>query len=99
MRYLSLLAVLTLLSTPALADDAKDCDNTNPEVGVKGCSRLIKSGRFRGRQLALVYNNLGAAYSNGGDREKAIIAFTEAIRLNPKYPLAYQNRARNNSES
>jgi tetratricopeptide (TPR) repeat protein len=92
------LAIFALPLTPVAADPLRDCDNPNPEVSLKGCASLIKSGRFRGAQLATVHNNLGVAYANGGDREKAITQFSEAIRINPKYALAYQNRARNNAE-
>jgi tetratricopeptide (TPR) repeat protein len=34
----------------------------------------------------------GFAYGAKGDNEHAIVAYTEAIRFDPKYPIAYNNR-------
>src|SRR5205807_459283 len=38
------------------------------------------------------YNNRGAAYRIKGDDEKALLHYSEAIRLDPKYALAFNNR-------
>lgn len=40
----------------------------------------------------MAYNNRGIAYRNNQQHEKAIIDFTRAIELSPKYANAYTNR-------
>jgi len=41
---------------------------------------------------ALKYFDQGFDYSNNGDREKAIEAYTKSIELNPEFALAWSNR-------
>jgi len=41
---------------------------------------------------ALAANNEGFVYKNEGEYNKAIIAFTKAIELNPSFAVAYSNR-------
>ena len=43
-------------------------------------------------QRAGAYNNRGLAYAAKQDQDRAIIDFTEAVRLDPKYAHAYANR-------
>jgi tetratricopeptide (TPR) repeat protein len=44
------------------------------------------------RLNALAYSSRGNAYLAKGDLDRAIVDFTEAIRLDPKYAEAYYNR-------
>jgi len=37
-------------------------------------------------------NNQGLVYNNKGEHDKAIVAFTKAIELDPNHALAYSNR-------
>jgi serine/threonine protein kinase len=56
----------------------------------------------KARQLnarAKVYFNRGLDHDENGDPDAAISDFTEAIRLNPEYPLAYCNRGTAHSEN
>jgi WD40 repeat protein len=43
--------------------------------------------------IAEQYNNQGASYAKKGDYAMAILAYTSAITINPKYADAYHNRA------
>jgi tetratricopeptide (TPR) repeat protein len=43
--------------------------------------------------FALAYNARGFAYYLSHDYRRALADFDQAIRLNPKYVNAYQNRA------
>ena len=40
-----------------------------------------------------MYTNLGNAYKRLGRSEEAIKAYSEAVRLNPNYPLGHYNLA------
>src|SRR5438477_10386600 len=46
----------------------------------------------QGREQAFVHNSRGVALTNQGAHAKAIAEFTQAIRLDPKYAGAYNNR-------
>ncbi|NJK59351.1 MAG: photosystem I assembly protein Ycf3 [Oscillatoriales cyanobacterium SM2_1_8] len=40
-----------------------------------------------------IHYNMGLIYASNGDREKALVAYTEAINLNPRLPQALNNTA------
>ena len=44
------------------------------------------------RNMPMAYRNRGDAYRKTEQLDKAIVDYTEAIRLNPKYDDAYYNR-------
>jgi tetratricopeptide (TPR) repeat protein len=41
---------------------------------------------------AVEYYNRGESYRNKGDHDRAIADYTEAIRLDPQFAIAYNNR-------
>jgi tetratricopeptide (TPR) repeat protein len=96
------LAALILLSLDARlagvrADDGIDCDKGSGDTQIRGCSRIIKSGRLYGKpisreRLASAYNNRGTAFEKKGQYDRAIANFDTAISLNPKHTNAYFNR-------
>jgi tetratricopeptide (TPR) repeat protein len=92
------LAVRAGLSPPATAiastrEQIDQCENKgnvySPELVISACSAVIKSGGWRGKAA---YNNRGNAYFADKDYDRAIVDYTEAIRLDPKYALAQNNR-------
>jgi tetratricopeptide (TPR) repeat protein len=74
---------------------------SNPQMaGGENVERMLKGEADRvfayskdGTGLAPRYAfSRGFAYGAKGDNDHAIIAYTEAIRFDPKYPIAYNNR-------
>ena len=101
MRFPTLLAgtaVLLALAgsalvSPARADDVVDtCAKGHGDAKIDACTKAIKSGRWRGRDIAWAYVNRGWAYEDRKDHDRAIADETEAIRLDPKNAFAYVNR-------
>lgn len=87
------LSLLGLFATPALADDKSDCSSRRNSAGLAACDRLIASGKFQGERLAKIYHHRAVFWrSIGGDLNKAIADDTEAIRLSPKFAVAFSSR-------
>ncbi len=81
------LALLVALPAPAWADFAQDnrqCGgDPNPDIEIGGCTRLIQSGRFNNKNLAIIFHNRGNAYNSKGQYDRAIRDYDAAIRLKP----------------
>ncbi len=58
-----------------------------------GCTAVIESGHFTGKNLAIAFNNRGAAHFNNMEYARAIRDFDEAIRLNPQDANGFYHRA------
>ena len=87
------LAVLLALAAPARAGMAEDCEQTgNPDLQIGGCTAVIRSGEYSGKNLAIAYNNRGVGYGNLGDYTQAIESYSQALRIDPNYATAYYNR-------
>ena len=91
-RFWSALVAATIfLSCSAAADNP--CDSAqDPEASIIACTQGIKSGKWKGRDLAAYYNNRAAAYRAKGDSDRAMADLNEAIRLDPKLAMAFNNR-------
>ena len=79
------------------ADDVADCTEGSGDTAIRGCSRIIKSGRLLGEpiskeNLAFAYYNRGIAYDDKGQYDRAIADYDTAIKLNPKDADFYFNR-------
>jgi tetratricopeptide (TPR) repeat protein len=57
-----------------------------------GCTTAIRSGRYKGKDLAWAFNNRGAAYYYKRDYDRAVADYEEAIRLDPKSAAGYTGR-------
>jgi tetratricopeptide (TPR) repeat protein len=101
-RLLLLLAFapLPFVTHPAIAQLSEDwqlCIRTQslPDEGIEACTRIIRSGKERGRNLAIAYNNRGDGFWARNTKEaddKAMDDYTQAIRIDPRYAVAYINR-------
>lgn len=67
-------------------------DTPTPDQKISGCTAVIQAGKLKGKRLAFVFTNRGAAYYEKGQYDRAIQDADQAIKLNPKYTLAYNNR-------
>jgi tetratricopeptide (TPR) repeat protein len=95
MRYL-VAAACILVSLPALAAseaDRKDCTaNANPDQKIAVCTRVIDDGTESTANRALAYNSRGNGHFSKKDYDRAIADYSEAVKLDPGYVRAYQNR-------
>jgi tetratricopeptide (TPR) repeat protein len=76
----------------AAADDSKICAKESGEIAIEACSRAIKSGRYKGRDLARQYMYRGVERSLKKDYDLALADYGEALRIDNKYADAFYNR-------
>jgi clan AA aspartic protease (TIGR02281 family) len=80
------------------ASDREDCAGAeNPDQKIASCSRVIADDTESAPNRAQAYSNRGAAYYNKGDFDRAIIDFSEAVKIDPNigvpyFALAYSRR-------
>lgn len=87
----SAILVLLALSLPACAHDGCD-DLPDGKARIAACTESIQSGKYKGKELAKVYNNRGNVYGRTGAYDLAIADYTKAISIDPKNATAYYNR-------
>jgi tetratricopeptide (TPR) repeat protein len=81
------------LSPPAQVGIEENCvQERDPELGISGCTAVIRSGQLLGKELAWAYYNRGIAYFKLGEHAQAIEDFDQALRLDPGYAYAYNGR-------
>jgi hypothetical protein len=68
-------------------------DHATPDMMIGGCTALIGSGKYSGRNLAVAFTNRGGAYDDKRDEDRAIADHDQAIKIDPKLHLAFNNRA------
>jgi len=94
----TLFAAAVLASVPAAGLSSQQIDGCSNRGSapvsqkITGCTAMIESRRYKGKELAKVFHNRGAFYSDQGDIERAIADFDQAIRLNEKFAAGYYSR-------
>jgi len=75
-------------------DDQNGCERyqSNPDLALAACGRLIESGVYKSDVLAKFHNNRGSAYAFKDDIDKAIVEYSEAARIDPNNIGAYAAR-------
>src|ERR1700730_7729506 len=95
-RWLGLVAVAWLLSSPARADEVSDTFNQSLEALKRKEYYLAIAGFNAVLQLdptnAAAYHNRGSAYHGLGNYDKAVANYTTAVRLDPGQALTYTSR-------
>jgi len=88
-------AVLAMLApcTGVSADPAADCMSEDVERRIEGCTALIERGDQSLADLSHVYAMRALAFSLKGRYETAIRDYDVAIRMNPDFAVALNNRA------
>ena len=91
--FAATLAVLLALAAPAWAGMEEDCMQVHDlDTKVSGCTVVIRSGQWQGKDLAWAYNNRGIANAELGNPARAIEDYDQALRLNPGFIKARANR-------
>lgn len=94
-----LVAAATILGRPAGAEEpdmVKYCVNAQrivgPDVAIKACTDAIRSGRWKGKELAWAYGNRCWALTHKKEDQAAIDDCNMALSLKPDLAFAYLNR-------
>src|SRR5262245_18458118 len=78
---------------PISRQDEETCTRSSDVTAViAACTRLIESGQFTTRNLAIFHFDRGIAHKNKSDFDQALADYNEAIRLGLNYAHAYLNR-------
>jgi Tfp pilus assembly protein PilF len=85
-------ALLGLAAFPAWADDRSNCNGDKTDAAISACTRVIRSGKSTGQDLATVYYARGRSYRLMGDNDRAIADYNESIKLNSSYAPALLGR-------
>jgi tetratricopeptide (TPR) repeat protein len=92
-----LLAGAPFVAAPAFAQSKLEIDcagsaGATIEQRIAACTKIIKSGRGTPHERAVAFNYRGGALYYSGKPEQAMKDYEEAIRLDPFYAHAYNNR-------
>ena len=96
------LSVATLVTAGALGiaafafvrtdDSGERCFTQAGEAAIAACTKAIQSGRFRGPELASIYDNRAIELRQQGEFDRAIADYTAAIRIDAGLTGAYTGR-------
>ena len=73
-------------------DDARLCAKESGDTAIDACSRAIKSGRYKGRDLARQYLYRGVERGLKQEYDLALADYGEAAKVDKKYADAFYNR-------
>ena len=73
-------------------DDAKPCAKESGDTAIEACSRAIKAGRYKGRDLARQYLYRGDERRLKQEYDLALADYGEAAKIDKKFADAFYNR-------
>src|SRR3569623_1874116 len=82
-------------AAPAHTRDLQECATQTQSLAdqrIAACTKLLQSGRLKGKPLGVTYGLRGLAYLDRGDVQHAIGDLDSALKLAPDFAPAYQNR-------
>ena len=65
------------LINQAAADDFEACAKDSGDLAITACTRVIKSGNYTGRVLALAYSNRGVEWKGKGQLDRQVLQGSE----------------------
>jgi tetratricopeptide (TPR) repeat protein len=95
MRVLfGIILLLTAISAALAASerDWADCESTNPERIVTGCTAVIDDGAVSAADRVRAYDRRGYIHLMRRELERAIADFTAALRADPDRPFSLYAR-------
>jgi tetratricopeptide (TPR) repeat protein len=108
MRYLKhaiiVMTAFMLATAGAMADDSKTddskadelmkgCDDKTPDIRIAPCTALIDAPETSPAVRSRAFFLRGVGYAQLGRFQRAIRDYDEALRINPQYSMALNNRA------
>lgn len=82
----------------AHADALKDCNSTDLDKRIAGCTKALKTLKFDKKNLSLLYTQRGQAYVDKQDYDRALEDLNECVELDPKSVACWVNKALVHSE-
>ena len=93
---LGLTLAAAAFAAPAAADqNERWCageDGATSEQKIAGCTAIIEAGKGSPHEIAVAYNLRGGQFYYKGEHLRAIADYDQAIRLDPNYAHALNNR-------
>jgi len=77
---------------PTLAQNRLQCNSTNPDVSIRGCSAILQSSSATDADRTYAHFQRGLSYEHNGDLDHAIEDDTAVIKVAPTEAMAYNNR-------
>lgn len=84
---------LVIQAETASADIVQDCLKAKGEVKIRACTRVIKSGRWKGKNLAKLYIIRANTFNKLGQTDKALADYGKVLKLDGKSVHVYSGLA------
>jgi len=88
-----LLGIPSIAAAQSRTDEIVFCADPNPDVSIKACTALIKSGKEQQPALGIFFAFRGNSYVAKRQYNLAIKDFDQSIRINPNNAEAVYNRS------